>query len=131
MRFWPTALGPRGRSLYGSRSLWSKSISKCVRLVEGIVPVFFFFSDLLAANEDCCDCDCGVGDGDAGRGEDACDDTGVSDFEVGVETWLSLDENPRVPCNSFVVGLRTRWDALDGDGLSGSTALCGRFETRV
>jgi hypothetical protein len=100
-----------------------------VRLVEAIVPAFFFFSDLVAADEDCCDCDCGVGDKDVGRGEDAYDDTGVSDFRV--ETWLSRDENPRVPCNNFVVGLRMRWDALDGEGLSGSTALCRRFETRA
>jgi hypothetical protein len=66
-----------------------------VRLVEGIVPVlFFFFLGLLAANENCCDCDCGARDGDAGRGDDAYDDTGVGDLEVGVKTWLSLDENP-------------------------------------
>jgi hypothetical protein len=89
------------------------------------------FSDLAASDKDRCDCDCGVGDREIGQGEDACEDTGVGDFEVGVETWLSLDENSRVPCNNFVVGLRTRWYALDGDGLSGSTALCGRLETRV
>jgi hypothetical protein len=53
-----------------------------VRLVEAIVLAFFFFSDLVAADEDCYDCDCSVRDKDVGRGEDACDDTGVSDFRV-------------------------------------------------
>jgi hypothetical protein len=108
MRFWLKDLGPRGPSFYGSRSSLLKSISKFTRLVEAIVPVFLafaFFSDpeVTPDTEECCDCDrdCGVGDRDSGRGEDACDSTGVGDF--GVETWLSRDENPcKVPCNVTV-----------------------------
>jgi len=108
MRFWLTDLRPRDRSLYGNRSSRSKSIGKCVRLIEAIVPSFCFFSRLKGTVEDCdCDSDCGVRDREVCR-EDACDcDTGVGDF-VRVEIWLSRDGNPRVPYKYFVVGLRTR-----------------------
>jgi hypothetical protein len=114
MRLWLKDLGPRGASLYSSRSSSLKSISKCTRLVEAIVPVFLAFAcfsdpEVTPDTEDCrdCDCDCGVGDRDLGRGEDACDSTGDGDF-VGVETWLSRDANPRVPWSNLVVGLRMR-----------------------
>jgi hypothetical protein len=111
MRLWLKDLGLHGPSLYCDNSSLLKLILKCIRLVEAIVAVFlalagFSEPEVTPDTEDCRDCGCGVGDSDR-RGEDACDSTSVGDF-VGVETWLSRDANPRVPCNNFVVGLRTR-----------------------